>query len=123
MCEESSRPGGKACSPNSTPTCPTCRTFCSGFLLTALVRAIIMVSGYRKAWHHSAFLGGSSDMFKTERLGLALSPEEKSVLEHLAEMEGGLSQAALVRRLIRAEARKRGLCPRLLEQTQEESHA
>lgn len=61
-------------------------------------------------------------MFKTERLGLALSPEEKSVLEHLAEMEGGLSQAALVRRLIRAEARKRGLWPRQLKHKEEESH-
>jgi hypothetical protein len=50
-------------------------------------------------------------MEKTERFGLALSPAEKHALARLAEAEGGLSQAATVRRLIRREARQRGLWP------------
>jgi len=61
-------------------------------------------------------------MFKTERFGLSLSPRERQALRHLAEVEGGLSQAALVRRLIRAEAKTRGLWPRQLKHKQEEIH-
>jgi len=50
-------------------------------------------------------------MFKTERFGLILTPAEKEAARRLAEADGGLSQAALVRRLIRAEAQRRGLWP------------
>jgi hypothetical protein len=50
-------------------------------------------------------------MLRTKRLGLVLTPAEKSVLVRMAEAEGGLSQAALVRRLIRHAARERGLWP------------
>ena len=50
-------------------------------------------------------------MDRTERFGLVLSPVEKRVLAQLAEVDGGLSQAATIRRLIRIEARERGLWP------------
>lgn len=50
-------------------------------------------------------------MQKSERLGLVLTPAEKTVVQRLAEAEGGLSQAALVRRLIRKEAREKGMWP------------
>lgn len=50
-------------------------------------------------------------MSKTERLGLILSPREKEALRRLAEVDGGLTQSALVRRLIRIEAQRRGLWP------------
>ena len=62
-------------------------------------------------------------MLKTERFGLSLSPRERQALKHLAEVEGGLSQAALVRRLIRNEARERGLWRRRVRHTQEEGDA
>lgn len=51
-------------------------------------------------------------MPRMERLSLVLSSREKAAVEHLAEMEGGLSQAALVRRLIRQAAKDQGLWPR-----------
>ena len=50
-------------------------------------------------------------MKKTERVGLVLTPNEKSAVVRLAEAEGGLSQGALVRRLIRQAAKERGLWP------------
>ena len=50
-------------------------------------------------------------MDRTERFGLVLSPVEKSVLARLAESEGGLSQAAMLRHLLRREARECGLWP------------
>ena len=50
-------------------------------------------------------------MRKSERLGFVLSPREKSALEDLAEIEGGLSQSAVLRRLIRAEAQRLGVWP------------
>ncbi len=50
-------------------------------------------------------------MEKTERLGLTLTSAEKSTVVLLAEVEGGLSQAALVRRLIRKAACSKGLWP------------
>jgi hypothetical protein len=46
---------------------------------------------------------------KTERFGLMLTPIEKSMIVKLAELEGGLSQAALIRRLILQAARAHGL--------------
>jgi hypothetical protein len=46
---------------------------------------------------------------RTERLGLVLTPSEKEAVRCLAEAEGGLSQAATVRRLIRQEAQRRGM--------------
>ena len=48
-------------------------------------------------------------MDKTERLGLVVSRSEKEALERLAELEGGLSQAALLRRLIRKAAEQQGI--------------
>ena len=50
-------------------------------------------------------------MYKTKRLSLVLTPMEKSVLEQLAEAEGGLSKSALIRRLIRNAAREREIWP------------
>lgn len=50
-------------------------------------------------------------MERCERLGLVLTPAEKIAVVRLAEKEGGLSQAALVRRLIRDAARAAGLWP------------
>jgi len=50
-------------------------------------------------------------MFKSERFGLVLTPREKMALARIAEVEGELSQAAIVRRLIRAEAQRRGFWP------------
>ena len=48
-------------------------------------------------------------MKKTERYGLLLTKKEAIALNHLAEIEGGLSQAALIRRLIREAAQKRNI--------------
>ena len=48
-------------------------------------------------------------MRRSQRLGFLLSEREKAALRRLAEAEGGLSQAALVRGLIRAEAKRRRL--------------
>jgi hypothetical protein len=42
---------------------------------------------------------------------LVMTQTEKAALVKLAEVEGGLSQAAVVRRLIRAAARERGVWP------------
>lgn len=66
-------------------------------------------------------------MQKTERLAVVLSPAEKSAVVEMAEAEGGLTQAALVRRLIRDAARQRGLWPpapprRFGEKAQEVQH-
>lgn len=48
-------------------------------------------------------------MLKQVRFGLVLTNSEKAVVEYLAEVDGGLSQAAVIRRLIRAEAKRQGL--------------
>ncbi len=48
-------------------------------------------------------------MNRQHRFGLLLSAAEKQVLKRLAEMEGGLSQAAMLRRLIHKAGRERGL--------------
>jgi hypothetical protein len=48
-------------------------------------------------------------MQKTERFGLVLSTQERIALKRLARAEGGLSQAAVLRRLLRLAARERGL--------------
>lgn len=50
-------------------------------------------------------------MKRTHRFGLALDSAERGVLDRLAEAEGGLSMAAIVRRLIRHVARDHGLWP------------
>lgn len=50
-------------------------------------------------------------MYRTERLALVLTPAEKTVVKEMAEAEGGLSQAALVRRLIRNAAQECGIWP------------
>jgi len=46
---------------------------------------------------------------RTERFGLILTPAERTAVLKMAEHDGGLSSAALLRRLIRAEALRRGL--------------
>jgi hypothetical protein len=43
------------------------------------------------------------------RFGLLLSTSEERALARLASFEGGMSKAAMVRNLIRREARDRGL--------------
>ena len=48
-------------------------------------------------------------MVKTERFQFVLSSDEKTVIELLAELEGGLSQAALIRRLIHRAAVANGI--------------
>lgn len=48
-------------------------------------------------------------MLRSERVGLMLNRREKEALARLAEVEGGLSQAALMRRLIREAALAKGL--------------
>ena len=50
-------------------------------------------------------------MERSERFGLVLSMQEKIALAQLAQIEGGLSQAAELRRLIRRAAKDRGLWP------------
>lgn len=50
-------------------------------------------------------------MEKTVRFGLLLYPAERRVLETLAEINGGLSLAATLRRLIRKEAGQCGFWP------------
>jgi len=48
-------------------------------------------------------------MLKIKRLGLILTEEEKQFVIQLARIEGGLSQSALIRRLIRQAASAHGL--------------
>lgn len=48
---------------------------------------------------------------RRQRLSLVLTSGEKSLVEQLAEVEGGLSLAATIRRLIRQAARQHGLEP------------
>lgn len=48
-------------------------------------------------------------MSRPVRFGLLLNTAEKQALVRLAETEGGLSQSAMVRSLIRRAARDRGL--------------
>jgi len=50
-------------------------------------------------------------MSREVRFGLVLTPLEKRALVQLSEAEGGLSQAATVRQLIRMEAKRCGLWP------------
>jgi hypothetical protein len=48
-------------------------------------------------------------MQKTDRIGLRITISEKEALKRLAEFEGGLSMAALLRRLIRKTAQSYGI--------------
>lgn len=48
---------------------------------------------------------------RNKRIGLVLLDSEKLALEKLAEIEGGLSQAAVLRRLLRKAAKERGVWP------------
>ena len=48
---------------------------------------------------------------KVHRFGFVLTDDEKQALARLAEIEGGLSEAATVRRLIRRAANERGVWP------------
>jgi hypothetical protein len=50
-------------------------------------------------------------MYRTKRLALVLTPAEKAAVVQMADAEGGLSQSALVRRLIRNAAQERGMWP------------
>lgn len=57
-------------------------------------------------------------MDKTERLSVTVLPEHKAALEHIAEQED-TSAAAIMRRLIRSEATRRGLWPPTQQPTQQ----
>ena len=48
-------------------------------------------------------------MRKTKRFGFALTHLEKDAIAKLADLEGGLSQAAMLRRLLRKAAIENGL--------------
>ncbi len=50
-------------------------------------------------------------MVKTERFGLVLTERERSALREIAAADGVDTQAAVLRRLIRQEARRRGMWP------------
>lgn len=54
-------------------------------------------------------------MYKRVRFGFVLTESEKRSLERLAEIEGGLSEAALLRRLIRRAAKEQGIEVQLLK--------
>lgn len=58
-------------------------------------------------------------MSRVIRFGLLLHSDEKRVLNRLAEAEGGLSQAALIRHLIRKAAHEKGLWPSAADQHSE----
>jgi hypothetical protein len=64
-------------------------------------------------------------MTRTEQVYLRASEAEKEAVRLLAQAEGGLTEAALVRRLIRMEAQRRGLWPPKPEEPrrQEVTHA
>ena len=51
------------------------------------------------------------------RFGLVLTPEERTAVQRLADAEGGLSVAAVLRRWIRQEAKRRGVWPDLVDAT------
>jgi hypothetical protein len=58
---------------------------------------------------------------KTERLGLVVTKREKQLVSQLAQLEGGLSQASLIRRLIHKAAEEYALLKPLNQAiTQEE---
>jgi hypothetical protein len=57
------------------------------------------------------------------RFGLLMSEDESTALTHLAEDEGGLSQGAMVRKLVRAEARRRGLWPPTVQHDTTQLHS
>lgn len=61
-------------------------------------------------------------MQRNVRFGLILSSLERQAVERLAEMEGGLSKAAIVRRLIREAAKQRGLWTAEKQRTREEDN-
>jgi len=48
-------------------------------------------------------------MYKTKRIGLIVTEVEKNWVIELARLEGGLSQASLIRRLIYEAATKKNL--------------
>ncbi|MBI5034075.1 MAG: hypothetical protein HZB51_26435 [Chloroflexi bacterium] len=48
-------------------------------------------------------------MNRKVRFGFVLTKDEKNALVRLAELEGGLSEAAMLRRLIRRAAKEQGL--------------
>lgn len=48
---------------------------------------------------------------RTVRFGLVLSEREREALTWLAQIEGGLSEADVLRRLLRREAKERGFLP------------
>jgi hypothetical protein len=50
-------------------------------------------------------------VYKTKRLALLLTPAEKTAMVDMAKAERGLSQSALVRRLIRNASQERGIWP------------
>lgn len=55
------------------------------------------------------FFFSGSRMNRRVRFGFALTEEEKRAVTWSAEAEGGLSEAAILRRLIRRDAKEQGL--------------
>ena len=55
--------------------------------------------------------GGGENVYRTKRLALVLTPAEKAAVVQMAEDEGGLSQSALVWKLIRNVVREHGIWP------------
>ena len=63
-------------------------------------------------------------MLKTKRIGLIVTKEEKKWVIQLAEIEGGLSQAALIRRLIRQSAERHNLTTKFeLKENKKNEHS
>jgi hypothetical protein len=60
-------------------------------------------------------------MFKSERLTVKVLPTDKTVVQQIAQAEGE-SVAAVVRRLIRQEARRQGLWPKEDRRRTREAH-
>ena len=58
-------------------------------------------------------------MQRTERFALVLTEKEKSLVELLAQLEGGLSQAAMLRRLIHKAAQEHDIPPQPIPTVQE----
>jgi hypothetical protein len=57
-------------------------------------------------------------MQKDKRLGFVMTAQEREAIRRLADAEGGLSDAATLRRLVRAAALARGMWPPVAERSE-----
>lgn len=69
------------------------------------------------------FFSGETHMKRLYRVGFTLLKEENEMLSKLAMIEGGLSKAALIRRLIRQSALEKGAWNDLTRTSQEKTIA